>query len=69
MIAAGVACIPEGRRVFPKFSVEENLRMGAYQERSGGVIAERLEHVYGIFPRLAERRSSLPARCRVASRP
>jgi branched-chain amino acid transport system ATP-binding protein len=59
VIAAGVACIPEGRRVFPKFSVEENLRMGAYQERSGSVIAERLERVYGIFPRLAERRQQL----------
>jgi branched-chain amino acid transport system ATP-binding protein len=59
VIAAGVACIPEGRRVFPKFSVEENLRMGAYQERSGRVIAERLERVYGIFPRLAERRQQL----------
>ncbi len=59
VVAAGVACIPEGRRVFPKFTVEENLRMGAYQESSGSVIAERLERVYRIFPRLAERRQQL----------
>src|SRR3954471_6383944 len=34
VIAAGIACIPEGRKVLPKFTVEENLRLGAYQERS-----------------------------------
>ena len=34
IIAAGIACIPEGRKVFPKLTVEENLRVGAYQERS-----------------------------------
>lgn len=59
IIATGVACIPEGRRVFAKFTVEENLRVGAYQERSSSVIAERLQRVYGIFPRLAERRQQL----------
>ena len=37
VIAAGVACIPEGRKVFPKFTVEENLRLGAYQETSDAV--------------------------------
>lgn len=51
----GIACIPEGRKVFPKLTVEENLRIGAYRERSGAVIARRLEHVYEIFPRLRER--------------
>lgn len=51
----GVACIPEGRKVFPKLTVEENLRIGAYRERSGVVIAQRLERVYEIFPRLRER--------------
>src|SRR3954452_15204177 len=34
IIAAGIACIPEGRKVFPKLTVEENLRVGAYQETS-----------------------------------
>jgi len=51
----GVACIPEGRKVFPKLTVEENLRIGAYRERSKAVIARRLERVYEIFPRLRER--------------
>jgi len=59
VIATGVACIPEGRRVFPKFTVEENLRMGAYQESSNTAVAERLGGVYEIFPRLAERRTQL----------
>lgn len=51
----GLACIPEGRKVFPKLTVEENLRIGAYRERSKAVIAQRLERVYEIFPRLRER--------------
>jgi branched-chain amino acid transport system ATP-binding protein len=59
VIAAGVACIPEGRRVFPKFTVEENLRIGAYQETSEAAVAERMANVYTTFPRLAERRMQL----------
>jgi branched-chain amino acid transport system ATP-binding protein len=59
VIAAGIACIPEGRRVFAKFTVEENLRMGAYQEGSNAAVAERLARVYDTFPRLAERRTQL----------
>ena len=55
IIASGIACIPEGRKVFPKMSVEENLRLGAYQESDNAVIAQRLEQVYEIFPRLKER--------------
>src|SRR4029453_9875119 len=58
VIAAGVACIPEGRKVFPKFTVEENLRLGAYQE-SSAVVKTRMAEIYGIFPRLAERRAQL----------
>lgn len=50
----GIALVPEGRRIFVNLSVEENLRMGA---RSGAEEEERdLERVYGIFPRLQERR-------------
>jgi len=37
VIAAGIACIPEGRKVFPKLTVEDNLRLGAYQEPSDAV--------------------------------
>ena len=59
VIAAGVACIPEGRKVFPKFSVEENLRLGAYQETSEDVTQERMAEIFRLFPRLAERRLQL----------
>ena len=59
IIAAGIACIPEGRKVFPKLTVEENLRVGAYQERSDAVIRRRLGEVLQLFPRLAERRGQL----------
>jgi branched-chain amino acid transport system ATP-binding protein len=59
IIAAGIACIPEGRRVFPKFSVEENLRMGAYQEPTEAVVLERLARVYATFPHLEGRRRQL----------
>ena len=59
IIAAGIACIPEGRKVFPKLTVEENLRVGAYQERSDRAVASRLAEILQIFPRLAERRIQL----------
>jgi len=59
IIAAGVACIPEGRKIFPKFSVEENLRAGAYQEKSEAVTRRRIDEIFDIFPRLAERRTQL----------
>jgi branched-chain amino acid transport system ATP-binding protein len=59
VIAAGIACIPEGRKVFPKFTVEENLRAGAYQETSEAVTRERIAEIYRIFPRLSERRAQL----------
>lgn len=59
VVAAGIACIPEGRRVFPKFTVEENLRLGAYQETSASLIRSRMDEVYSLFPRLAERRTQL----------
>src|ERR1700757_3720941 len=42
VIAAGIACIPEGRKVFPKLTVEENLRLGAYQEKSDAVAQARI---------------------------
>ena len=59
VVAAGMACIPEGRKVFPKFTVEENLRLGAYQEPSEAVAQERMAEIFGLFPRLAERRMQL----------
>ncbi|MGE0061093.1 MAG: ABC transporter ATP-binding protein [Xanthobacteraceae bacterium] len=59
IIAAGIACIPEGRKVFPKLTVAENLRIGAYQERSADAVASRFEEIYRLFPRLAERKNQL----------
>lgn len=54
--ARGISCIPEGRRIFAKMTVEENLLMGAYMEKDRDKIHKRLERVYRIFPRLLERR-------------
>lgn len=59
VIAAGIACIPEGRKVFPKLTVEENLRLGGYQESSDTVLTRRMAEVFDIFPRLLERRGQL----------
>jgi branched-chain amino acid transport system ATP-binding protein len=59
VIARGIACIPEGRKVFPKLSVLDNLRLGAYQEGDQGRIAGRIRQVFGIFPRLEERSAQL----------
>ena len=59
IIAAGIACIPEGRKVFPKLTVEENLRVGGYQERSDKTTSARLAEILQVFPRLAERRAQL----------
>jgi branched-chain amino acid transport system ATP-binding protein len=59
VVASGIACIPEGRKVFPKLSVVENLRLGAYQERDAVKIASRLTQVFGIFPRLSERAAQI----------
>ena len=59
IIAAGIACIPEGRQVFPKLTVEDNLRLGAYQESDPAVVADRLAKVQDTFPRLKERRDQI----------
>jgi branched-chain amino acid transport system ATP-binding protein len=59
IIAAGIACIPEGRRVFPKLTLEENLRIGAYQESEASEVIRRLKEVYEIFPQLAARKRQL----------
>ena len=55
LVAAGLAHVPEGRRVFAQMSVEENLEMGAFT-RPNSEIAPGLERVYARFPRLKERR-------------
>jgi branched-chain amino acid transport system ATP-binding protein len=54
--ALGVAHVPEGRRVFPSLTVEENLAVGFIRSRTKGSLAAARDDVYGLFPRLAERR-------------
>jgi branched-chain amino acid transport system ATP-binding protein len=54
IVRRGIALVPEGRRLFPSLSVEENLRMGAYVRRAG---PWNLQAVYRLFPRLQERRA------------
>jgi branched-chain amino acid transport system ATP-binding protein len=55
----GIAHVPEGRQVFPEMSVHENLEIGSYAPRAKRERAKSLEFVYGVFPRLAERRRQL----------
>jgi branched-chain amino acid transport system ATP-binding protein len=52
----GMVLVPEGRRILPEFTVEENLRLGAYTQASGAPLARALEEAFALFPRLAERR-------------
>src|SRR5690349_14133082 len=59
IIAAGIAHVPENRRLFPRLSVEENLRIGAFIPTARRHFAERLAWVYDLFPRLKERRHQL----------
>ena len=59
VVARGVACIPEGRKVFPRLTVVENLALGAYLETRREVVLQRMEQVFTAFPRLAERRGQL----------
>lgn len=51
----GIALCPEGRRLFPDMTVDENLRMGAYRMHDRRLFKQRLEFVHRIFPRVAER--------------
>lgn len=59
IVALGIACIPEGRKVFPRLTVVENLALGAYLERRPALIRKRLDEVFAVFPRLADRREQL----------
>ena len=58
LVGLGLALVPEGRGVFARLTVDENLAMGAYTRRDAGVAAD-FERIYAIFPRLAERRRQL----------
>jgi branched-chain amino acid transport system ATP-binding protein len=56
LVREGLALVPEGRGVFGRLTVEENLAMGAYSRRDRAGIAADFDRVYGLLPRLAERR-------------
>jgi len=53
--AMGLCQVPEGRRIFPRLTVAENLEMGAYFRRDHDAVRRDLDHVFSLFPRLSER--------------
>jgi branched-chain amino acid transport system ATP-binding protein len=59
IVYKGIAMVPEGRRIFARLNVAENLEMGAYSRNSKQEIASDLERVYSLFPRLRERRAQI----------
>jgi len=59
VIGLGIAQVPEGRRLFPRLTVEDNLRIGAYLPAARSQLASRLAFVYSLFPRMQERRLQL----------
>ena len=59
IVPVGIAHVPENRRLFPKLTVEENLKMGAFHPAARAEWVERLDWVYSLFPRMKERRVQL----------
>ena len=59
VIETGIAHVPESRRLFPRLSVEDNLKMGAFIPAARAKFAERRDYVYDLFPRLKERGAQL----------
>ena len=59
VFALGLVQVPEGRQLFDKMSVEDNLRMGAYRRSDVKAVAENFARVYELFPRLKERRAQI----------
>jgi branched-chain amino acid transport system ATP-binding protein len=58
-VEAGLAMVPEGRLIFPTFTVEQNLKIGAISKRARDDLAEGLERSYALFPKLEQRRHQL----------
>jgi branched-chain amino acid transport system ATP-binding protein len=59
IVASGIVQVPEGRHVFPRLSVEDNLYVGAYLVRNAAHVRDILDQVYAMFPQLRERRRQL----------
>ena len=59
IVRRGIACIPEGRKVFPKMTVRENLLVGGYQESEHSALKARLAEVLQVFPQLRDRTGQL----------
>ena len=59
IVELGIAHVPEGRRLWPDMSVEDNLLLGAYPRRARSRVRETLESVFTLFPRVAERRRQI----------
>jgi branched-chain amino acid transport system ATP-binding protein len=59
IVEKGVVQVPEGRRIFARLTVTENLEMGAFSSKDKGAISRNTERVFALFPRLKERRSQL----------
>jgi branched-chain amino acid transport system ATP-binding protein len=59
IIETGISHVPENRRLFPTLTVEENLKMGAYMPAARKIFQQQADWVYGLFPRLRERRHQL----------
>ncbi len=59
VVARGVSHVPEGRRIFPRLSVRENLEMGAFLVRDARTVAERMDRAFDLFPILRDRAAQL----------
>jgi branched-chain amino acid transport system ATP-binding protein len=58
-VELGIVLVPEGRRLFPRLTSEQNLRLGAFRRAARAVLPRNLALCYELFPRLAERRTQL----------
>jgi len=59
MVERGIAHVPENRRLFPRLTVEDNLRIGAFIPQARAHFAEQIQRIYDLFPRLKDRREQL----------
>jgi branched-chain amino acid transport system ATP-binding protein len=59
IVAQGIIQVPEGRRLFPQMTVEENLKMGAFRRKKSRDLQPELQKIYSIFTRLKERKSQM----------